>query len=125
VRHIAIANPDHAPYGAAAKQALESAGLWDKLRPKIVYGENVRQAWQFAESGNADAAIVSHSLVRDSGVLIDRPAHQPIRHAAAIVARSNRAADGQRFLDWLSGPGGQALLAKFGFAQPGSSGVSH
>ena len=60
--HIAIANPEHAPYGAAAREALQNAKLWNALRAKIVYGENVQQAFQFAQSGNADAALISHAL---------------------------------------------------------------
>src|SRR4051794_38949132 len=55
VQHLAIANPVHAPYGAAAQAALKSQGYWDKLQAKLVYGENVEQTFQYAESGNADA----------------------------------------------------------------------
>src|SRR6185295_1944177 len=63
---IAIANPEHAPYGKAAKEALEAAGVWDAVQPKIVYGENIKQTMQFAESGNAEVAIVALSLALGS-----------------------------------------------------------
>ena len=66
VRNLSIANPDHAPYGQAAKEALIHERIWDRVRPRTVYGENVRQALQFAETGNADAAIVAWSLVKDN-----------------------------------------------------------
>jgi molybdate transport system substrate-binding protein len=67
VKHIAIPNPEFAPYGIAARKALESRGLWNRLQPEIVYGENVRQALQFAESRNADAVITSWTLLRLCG----------------------------------------------------------
>src|SRR5260370_29703777 len=67
ILHIAIANATHAPYGAAARQALEKSGLWTQLAAKIVYGESVRQAMQYVESGNVEAAIVAWPLVSDRG----------------------------------------------------------
>src|SRR5713226_7924077 len=62
VRRIAIANPAHAPYGRAAQQALEASGLWERLRPKLVYGENIRQTLQFIQTGAVDAGIVARSV---------------------------------------------------------------
>ena len=62
VRRVAIANPQHAPYGLAAKQALEAAGLWTAVEPKLVFGENVQQAVQFVRSGSAEAGIVARSV---------------------------------------------------------------
>src|SRR5215469_11939531 len=67
VKHVAIANPAHAPYGAAARAALEQQGLWRELETKVVYGENIEQTFQYAETGNADAAIVAWSLVIRKG----------------------------------------------------------
>src|SRR5262249_2632691 len=79
VLHIAIANPEHAPYGAAARQAISKSGLETKLAGKLVYGESVRQALEYAESGNAEAAIVAWSLVSDKGgVLLPANLHNPI-----------------------------------------------
>jgi molybdate transport system substrate-binding protein len=111
VRHIAIAHPDHAPYGAAARQALQKAGLWDRLKSKIVYAENVRQAYQFARSGNADAAIVSHSL---GGKPI--AGSSLIRQAGGVVAGRPHVAESRQFLEWLCGPGGRAVLSRYGLA---------
>ncbi|NIO45960.1 MAG: molybdate ABC transporter substrate-binding protein, partial [Planctomycetales bacterium] len=62
VERVAIANPEHAPYGVAARQALQTAGVWDVIQPKLVLGENVRQALQYAETGNVDAVLVPLSL---------------------------------------------------------------
>jgi len=74
-RHIAIANPDHAPYGLAAKQALQATGIWDKIQPKLVFGENIQQTYQFAATGNADVALISRSLINPDQVL-DQMSHQ-------------------------------------------------
>ena len=109
ILHIAIANPAYAPYGAAAKQALEKAGLWQHLQPKIVLGENVRQALQYAESGNADVALVSWSLVHDrGGVLVNGSS---VKQVGAVVKANP---DASKFLDWLTGPAGQAILKSHG-----------
>ena len=68
VKHIAIANPDVAPYGLAARQTLEKSGLWDSLKPKVVQAETVRQAMQFVQSGNAEVGLVAHSVAEDPRV---------------------------------------------------------
>lgn len=115
IRHVAIANPAHAPYGVAAREALESQGLWDKLEPKIVYAENVRQSFQYAESRNADAVITSWTLVYDKGG-IELPAdwHNPIRQAGAVITRSDKGPIARRFLDFLTSDEGQAILSAHG-----------
>lgn len=113
IRHIAIANPQHAPFGLAAKEALERAGLWDRLKPKIVYGENVRQAFQFAESGNADSAIVSWTLVRDrGGKLIPKELYSPIRQAGGVVRGRPRIEEARKYLKWLTEGEGAAILKR-------------
>jgi len=119
VVHAAIANPGHAPYGLAARQLLERTGLWKRIEPKIVYGENVRQALQFAERGNADAAIVSWTLVFNrNGIRLSEELHDPIRQAGGVVARSGRKAEARKILDWLRSTGGQKVLAGFGLFPP-------
>jgi molybdate transport system substrate-binding protein len=116
IRHIAIANPAHAPYGVAAREALERLGLWDRLKPRLVYGENVRQTLQLAESGNAEVALVAWSLVLNKGgVLIPDAWHQPIRQAGGVVARSARKPDARRLFELLASPAGRDLLREFGF----------
>lgn len=119
VLHVALANPAHAPYGVAARQFLERRGLWKAVAPKVVYGENVRQALQFAESGNAEAAITAWSLVFDrGGVLLPDRDHAPIRQAGGVVTGRPRAAEARRFLEYLAGPEARGILAAHGFGMP-------
>ena len=120
VKHVAIPNPQHAPYGVAARQALERRGLWKEIEPKVVYGENVRQALQFAESGNADAVITSWTLLQGRGTLLPAEWHAPIRQAGAIVKSSAQPAAAQRFLKFLSGSEGRKILEKGGLFPPHS-----
>jgi len=118
VLHIAIANPVHAPYGAAAKQAIEKSGLWPKLSEKIVYGESVRQALEYAESGNAEAAIVAWSLVSDrGGILLPANLHSPIRQAGAVVKSSKNQEAARYFLRFLVSPEGRKLFESHGFTK--------
>jgi len=118
VKHVAIANPAHAPYGQAATEALRRSGV--RLAGSVVYAENVRQALQFAESGNAEAAIVAWSLVigRRGAVLLPDSLHAPIRQAGGVVARSSRPAAARRFIDFLTAPDGRRFLEQYGFSLP-------
>jgi len=119
VRHIAIANPTHAPYGAAAQAALRSQGLWDKVQPRLVYGENVEQTYQYAESGNADVAIVGWSQVFDKGgILLRADWHPRISQTGAVVKGSRHAELARRFLSFLTGKEGKTVLKEFGFDLP-------
>jgi len=116
VRHIAIANPAHAPYGEAARQALEKAGLWSRLAPKLVYAESVRQTMQFAQSGNVDVTLTSWSLVHArAGVLVRAEMHAPLTQYGVPIASSPA---GRRLLAWLIGPEGQKLLRAGGLFPP-------
>lgn len=118
-RRIAIANPAHAPYGVAAKQALEKQGIWPAIESRVVYGENVRQALQFAESGNVEVAITAWSLVFDrGGILLAAELHAPIRQTAGVVAASGQRELAARLLDFLGGKAGQDLLARYGLFPP-------
>lgn len=114
VKHIAIPNPKHAPYGIAARQALEKSGLWKALERKIVYGENVRQAMQYAESGNADAVLTSWTLLQGRGTLLPESLHDPITQAGGIVAASTQRTLAARFLAFLTDGDGVPILRKFG-----------
>lgn len=131
---VAIANPDHAPYGLAAKQAMTAAGVWETVKPKLVYGENVQQTLQFAQSGNADVAIVALSLASVSGgayTPIDPASHEPIaqtlvvcKGAAARSAGAPNAAEGAKaraFAAFVSSPDGRAIMKRYGFLLPGES----
>ena len=122
VRRIAVANPAHAPYGLAAKQALEHAGLWDQLQPKLVLAESVEQTAQFLRTGNAEAAIIAWSVAESPEIeyqLIETSLHLPLRHAAAVVAESPRQDLAGRFLEFVVGPEGQSILRQYGFAPVG------
>jgi len=110
VIHLAIPNPQHAPYGVAAREALESQGVWKEIEPKIVYGENVRQALQFAESGNVEAVITSWTLLFGKGMLLPSAWHSPIRQTAAVVKASKQPEAARRFLKFLMTPDTQKIL---------------
>jgi molybdate transport system substrate-binding protein len=119
VRFVALPNPKLAPYGVAAQQALEHAGIWEQVRSKVVYGENVRQTLQLFESGNADAVITSNSLLRGKNAkVIPAEWHRPIVQKAGIVATSKNATSARKFLDFLTGAGGQPVFARYGFGRP-------
>lgn len=122
VQRIAIANPDHAPYGIAAREALQSAGLWDALQPKLILGENVRQALQYAETGDVDVAIVALSLsleVDGQWVLVPEELHASIDQALAVVAGSRNEAAARAFADFINGPTGRPIMRQYGFVLPG------
>lgn len=120
VKRIAIANPAVAPYGAAAKQTLQAAGLWTRIETKLVYAENVRQALQFADSGNVDAAIVAASMTtsRPQAYPVSPQLHTPIIQAGGIVKGSKAAAEAKRVLDFLTSREGRKLLESLGFGPP-------
>jgi len=120
VMRIAIANPDHAPYGLAAKQALESVGIWDRVRPKLVYGDNIRQTLQYAETGNVDVSIVALSLsVQGHGrwTLIPEELHQPIDQGLGIIKTTKNEKAARAFIAFIEGPQGQEIMKKYGFSR--------
>ena len=121
VQRIAIANPDHAPYGMAAREALQTAGIWEAVKPKLVYGENIRQTLQFAETGNVDVAIVALSLSKQGQgqwTLVPANLHKPINQAIAVIRGTKNEKSAREFATFLNGPQGQAILAKYGFEKP-------
>jgi molybdate transport system substrate-binding protein len=119
VERIAIANPEHAPYGHAAREALERAGLWARVQDKIVFAENVRQALQFAETGNADVAIVARSLLlgkaQGQSLDLEPSLYSPLEQTLVICRHGKRAAGGRAFAQLVESPEGQALLTRYGF----------
>ncbi len=122
ISKVAIANPDHAPYGVAAMEALQSAGIWEEIKPKLVYGENVRQALQYIETGDAPVGIVALSLARGSRVsyvLIDAGLHQPLRQSLAVLRRSQHEELARQFITFVNGPQGRPIMKKYGFLLPG------
>jgi molybdate transport system substrate-binding protein len=118
VRVIALANPKLAPYGAASVEALQHAGIWDAVQPKIVYAENISMAKQYGTSKNADAVFTAYSLLlKEEGkvIQVDEALHAPIVQKLGIVARSQHIADAQSFTKFVLGHSGQAILARFGY----------
>ena len=118
IHRIAIANPEHAPYGLAARQALENKKLWEAVKEKIILGENVAQAFQFAQTGNVDAAIVAQSLAtRPQGraTPVDPAAHAPIDQTLCILRRSPQSEACRQFVEFLVSAEGRAILQRYGF----------
>lgn len=120
---FAIANPDHAPYGRAARETLQRLGLWQRVEPLLVTGENVAQAAQFSATGAAQAGIVALSLARSPLLAeccehapIAADLHAPLRQRGALLAGAPQSA--VRFFRYLLTPAGQALLKRHGFARP-------
>lgn len=119
---IAIANPDHAPYGHAARAALRSAGVWEALEARLVFGENVRQALQFAESGNVEVAIVALPLIVhdrvNSWTLVDESLHEPIDQALVVCTKGKNRAGGVAFARFVASARGREILIAHGFLPP-------
>ena len=128
VHHIAIANPKHAPYGKAAESALRSAGLWEAAQPKIVLGENVSQALQFIQSGNAEIGIVALSLamapaIKDQGRYWQIPldTYPRIEQGGVILKRAKDPEAAQSFREFVTGSKGRTVLKTYGFYLPGDN----
>jgi molybdate transport system substrate-binding protein len=118
---LAIANPDHAPYGRAAVAALTWLKLYDTVKPKIVQAENIAQTAQFVESGNAQLGLISLTSastqkMKDEGTFVRIPvvAYPEIRQCAVVMKKSEHRADAHAFLDWLRSPPVQRNLPKYG-----------
>jgi molybdate transport system substrate-binding protein len=122
---IALANPEHAPYGKAAKEALISAGIWGRVRDRVVYAENVRQALEFAATGNVEAAVVALSLVlreRDgSFVEVEESLHRPIEQALVVCTRGASREGGESFARYVNSPAGREILSRYGLTPPARS----
>lgn len=122
VTKVAVAKPDLAPYGRAAVEALGALNLWGRVEPKVVYAQSVAQAKQFAATGNADAAFLPRSLVKDGEggfVEIDGSLHRPIDQAVGVVRASPRQEAARRFVEFLLGGEGRAVLKSYGYSEPG------
>jgi molybdate transport system substrate-binding protein len=125
VKRIAIANPQHAPYGRAAMAALEHFGLKNKLAAKLVTGENISQTAQFVQSGNAQAGMIALSLalspaMKEAGHYWELPAdsYPELRQVAVVLSASKHKATAEQFLNYVTSPQGQAILQQYGFRTP-------
>jgi len=121
VKFIAVAQPDLAPYGLAAIEALKRSGLWDRVRTKLVYANNINMARQLAASGNADAALTAYPLVmNDRGrvIKIDSALHGPLEQAVGVASATPSRSEALAFRDFVLGPQGRAILSRRGFELP-------
>lgn len=125
VQKIAIANPEHAPYGRAAVAALKHTGMYDRVQSKLVLGENISQAAQFVESGNAQVGVLALSLalapnMKARGEYWEIPEswYPPLEQAAIITKNARDRATAEAFLQYVRSPAGQTILRKYGLAQP-------
>lgn len=123
LHHFAIANPEHAPYGRAAKEALETAGLWDAIQPNLVLGENVAQTAQFAASGGAQGGIFAYSLalapsLKTAGryALLPEQWHKPLLQRMVLLKNAGDTA--KAFYRYLQQPAARTIFEQYGFTLP-------
>ena len=127
VKRIAIANPEHAPYGARAKEALEHYGVWDQVQPKLVLGENISQTAQFVQTGNADVGILALSLAKSSALkeasywLIPAESHLPLRQAFIVTNQGAKNPLANAFAEFVAGAGARSIMETYGFVRPDNS----
>ena len=124
-RHLALANPKTAPYGAAALQTLEKLGLRERLQPRFVQGENIAQTHQFVASGNAELGFIALSQVVEDGRIargsawrVPADQHQPIRQDALLLQRGEHNPAARALLDYLKGASAVALIRAYGYEVP-------
>ncbi len=132
IRKIAIANPLHAPYGGAAVAAMRHDAIYDKVKRKLVLGENISQTAQFVQSGNADVGLIALSLavapaMKDSGRYVEIPAadYPPLIQAGAILKSSHNQELAAQFLKFLKQPATVALMEQYGFSIPSDVAAAH
>jgi molybdate transport system substrate-binding protein len=124
VQKFAIANPEHAPYGRRAEEALRHAGLWEAIENRLVLGENVSQAAQFATSGSTQGGIIAYSLALAPKVsplgrfeLIPAEWHDPLRQRMVLL--KDAGATAERFFAFVQEPAARAIMRRYGFVLPG------
>ncbi|MDA8328489.1 MAG: molybdate ABC transporter substrate-binding protein [Betaproteobacteria bacterium] len=125
ITRIAIANPKHAPYGQRAEEALRSAGLWDKVEPKLVYGENIAQTAQFVQTGNAQVGIIALSLAVNPQLasqggywLIPDSLHSPMEQAYVITSHGAENPLAHQFVAYMNSTPARAIMTQYGFVLP-------
>jgi molybdate transport system substrate-binding protein len=123
VRVIAIAKPELAPYGQASLDALQKLGIWEQVKSKVVYAENISMAKQYGRSKNADAVFTAYSLVlHEAGkvIQVDEALHEPINQELGIVAKSNRQEAAKKFVAFLLTGAGKTILKGYGYQSSAS-----
>ena len=128
ITRIAIANPKHAPYGKRAEEALRRSGLWEKVEPKLVYGENIAHTAQFVQTGNAQIGIIALSLAvnpelagKGGYYLIPDKLHEPLEQGFIITKRAANSALAKRFASYMGEQTARAVMRKYGFVLPGEA----
>ena len=126
ITRIAIANPKHAPYGKRAEEALRTSGLWEKVEPKLVYGENIAQTAQFVQTGNAQVGVIALSLAINPELaskggywLIPDKLHQPLEQGFVITKRAEGNVLAKQFADYMGSKPARVVMTKYGFILPG------
>jgi molybdate transport system substrate-binding protein len=129
ITKIAIANPKSAPYGKRAEEALRAAGLWDKVEPKLVYGENIAQTAQFVQSGNAQVGVLALSLAVNQELaskggyyLIPDKLHSPLEQGHVLLKRAENNPLAKKFAEYMEGKEARAIMEKYGFTLPKEAG---
>ena len=125
MKHVAIANPETAPYGRAAQETLTKAGLWDQVQPLLVIGENIGQAATFVSTGAAEVGFIAKSLAiskeiapKVDSAVVPGAWHEPIDHGMAVI--KDASPDAKAFADFVRGPQGREVLEASGFSVPTS-----
>lgn len=126
ITRIAIANPKHAPYGKRAEESLKAAGLWEKVEPKLVYGENIAQTAQYVQTGNSQVGVIALSLAVNTELankggywMIPDNLHQPLEQGFVIIKRAQGNAAAKRFADYMGTKPARTVMTKYGFVLPG------
>ncbi len=130
ITHIAIANPKHAPYGKRAEEALRASELWEKVEPKMIYGENITQTAQFVQTGNAEIGILALSIAmapelssKGGHYLIPDNLHEPLNQGFIILKRAENNKLAKQFADYMRSKDTLVVMTKYGFVLPSESTV--
>ncbi len=126
-RRIAIANPEHAPYGLAAKEALVAAGVYEVVEGRLVYGESISDTFRIAQSGNADVGIVALSLAIADGsdyTLVPAELHEPLQQALVVTSTGARGDTAVAFAAFIGSPAGREVMVRYGFVLPGEQALA-
>jgi len=128
ITRIAMANPKHAPYGRRAEEALRTAGVWDKIEPKLVYGENIAHTAQFVQTGNAQVGLIALALAVNPELtskggywLVPDKLHNPLEQGFIVTRRAAGNALAKRFADYMDSKPARAVMRKYGFVLPGEA----
>jgi molybdate transport system substrate-binding protein len=131
ITRIAIANPRHAPYGKRAEEALRASGLWEKVEPKLVYGESISHTAQFIQSGNAQVGFIALSLALNAELagkggywLVPENLHEPLEQGYIVTKRAAASALARKFDAFTGTPAARATMVKYGFVLPGNPATS-